>query len=133
MTELNKLHQEVLALMAECPCITYAEALEVAKGLPTEEEILQFVDTSPGTSASARRLQRYWQDVPTEKGKVAGIAWHVGSHKTSPFYRCVARVTKFMTPEQAKGYCAKRFHAVRGKWPGEGEHHDSGGGGGKKK
>ena len=63
---------------------------------------------------SAQTLRDYWSNVPTKHGKVGGILWGIGGD----FYECVARVSKFMNPEQAKGYCALRHHQATGAWPG---------------
>jgi HK97 family phage prohead protease len=39
--------------------------------------------------------------------------------------RCVrlAEAEAHMTPERAKGFCAERYHAATGTWPGQHEHH----------
>jgi hypothetical protein len=52
----------------------------------------------------------------------AKIAWGT----PGSFMRCVrlAEDEAHMTPERAKGFCAERYHAATGKWPGE--HHHKG-------
>ncbi len=62
----------------------------------------------------ARQGQLYWGDKGTSRGKVAGIGWAL---KSGSFRRCVARVEPHLGAG-AKGYCAKRFHAALGVWPG---------------
>ena len=55
-------------------------------------------------------LRDYWRG--GGKGK---ISWGAGGDFTS----CVAAVGKYMTSEQAKGYCAIRHREVTGMWPGD--------------
>ena len=55
-------------------------------------------------------LRDYWR--AGGKGK---ISWGAGGDFTS----CVAAVGKYMTQEQAKGYCAIRHREVTGMWPGD--------------
>lgn len=55
-------------------------------------------------------LRDYWR--AGGKGKVS---WGAGGDFTS----CVAAVGKYMTSEQAKGYCAIRHREVVGFWPGD--------------
>lgn len=54
-------------------------------------------------------LRDYWRG--GGKGK---ISWGAGGDFTA----CVAAVSKYMTDEQAKGYCAIRHREVTGMWPG---------------
>ena len=55
-------------------------------------------------------LRDYWRG--GGKGKVS---WGAGGDFTA----CVAAVGKYMTSEQAKGYCAIRHREVTGMWPGD--------------
>lgn len=55
-------------------------------------------------------LRDYWRG--GGKGK---ISWGGGGDFTA----CVAAVGKYMTSEQAKGYCAIRHREVTGMWPGD--------------
>jgi hypothetical protein len=55
-------------------------------------------------------LRDYWRG--GGKGK---ISWGAGGDFTA----CVAAVGKYMTSEQAKGYCAIRHREVTGIWPGD--------------
>lgn len=55
-------------------------------------------------------LRDYWRG--GGKGK---ISWGAGGDFTA----CVAAVSKYMTSEQAKGYCAIRHREVNGFWPGD--------------
>jgi hypothetical protein len=55
-------------------------------------------------------LRDYWRG--GGKGK---ISWGAGGDFTA----CVAAVGKYMTDEQAKGYCAIRHREVTGMWPGD--------------
>ena len=55
-------------------------------------------------------LRDYWRS--GGKGK---ISWGAGGDFTA----CVAAVSKYMTSEQAKGYCAIRHREVTGMWPGD--------------
>jgi phage head maturation protease len=49
----------------------------------------------------------------------------IGWGTPGSFMRCVrlAEEEAHMTPERAKGFCAERYHAATGKWPGQHEHH----------
>ncbi len=49
----------------------------------------------------------------------------IGWSTPGSFMRCVrlAEDEAHMTPERAKGFCAERYHAATGKWPGEHHHH----------
>jgi HK97 family phage prohead protease len=53
-------------------------------------------------------------------------AARIGWGTPGSFMRCVrlAEEEAHMTPERAKGFCAERYHAATGKWPGE--HHHAG-------
>jgi HK97 family phage prohead protease len=64
------------------------------------------------------QLAEWW-----ERG--AGAA-RIGWGTPGSFMRCVrlAEEEAHMTPERAKGFCADRYHAATGKWPGE--HHHAG-------
>jgi hypothetical protein len=55
-------------------------------------------------------LRDYWR-----AGGKGRISWGAGGDFTS----CVAAVGKYMTSEQAKGYCAIRHREVTGMWPGD--------------
>lgn len=55
-------------------------------------------------------LRDYWRG--GGKGK---ISWGAGGDFTS----CVTAVSKYMSSEQAKGYCAIRHREVNGFWPGD--------------
>jgi hypothetical protein len=55
-------------------------------------------------------LRDYWRG--GGKGK---ISWGAGGDFTA----CVAAVGKYMSSEQAKGYCAIRHREVTGMWPGD--------------
>jgi hypothetical protein len=55
-------------------------------------------------------LRDYWRG--GGKGK---ISWGAGGDFTA----CAAAVGKYMTSEQAKGYCAIRHREVTGMWPGD--------------
>lgn len=69
----------------------------------------------PGGIATQGKL--YWDNKGTSRGKRSGLPW--GHHgKGGDFYQCVARLSKHMTPQQAKGYCAERHHDATGQWPG---------------
>lgn len=68
------------------------------------------VDDSPSKAKDTDRLKAYW-----EKGEgAAKISWGV----PGDFNRCVTEVSKYMAPEEARGYCANRHHAATGYWPG---------------
>jgi hypothetical protein len=58
----------------------------------------------------AENFRRYWTEGP-------GAAL-IGYGTSGQFERCVAQLSKHMTPEQAKGYCAERIHEMTGEWPG---------------
>lgn len=62
----------------------------------------------------ADTLRDYWAGHPTKHGKVSGITWGF----PGDFDQCVARVSKFMLPDRAKGFCALRHHQATGAWPG---------------
>jgi hypothetical protein len=55
-------------------------------------------------------LRDYWR-----KGGKGKIPWGAGGDFTA----CVAAVGKYMSSEQAKGYCAIRHREVTGMWPGD--------------
>lgn len=59
-------------------------------------------------------LKRYWSTGPGGR--------EIGWGTPGAFTRCVLRLGKYMTPENAKGYCAERAHDATGEWPGQ--HHD---------
>lgn len=57
-----------------------------------------------GRGGNANTLRRYWNNRGTKHGKRSGVAW--GTHgKGGDFYQCVGRVSKFMSPKHARGYC----------------------------
>jgi len=60
--------------------------------------------------AGAEALRDYWRE--GGKGKVS---WGAGGDFTA----CVAAVSKYMNPDQAKGYCAIRHREATGMWPGD--------------
>lgn len=65
----------------------------------------------------AQQGKLYWDNRGTRRGKRSGLPW--GQHgKGGDFYQCVARLSKHMTSQQAKGYCAERHHDATGSWPG---------------
>ena len=64
----------------------------------------------PGDDYKARDLRRYWTKGP-------GLAKWATSPK--PYTTLVALLSKYMTPNQAKGLAANYFKAVFGLWPGE--------------
>ena len=66
------------------------------------------VDTV-GDDYQARHLRRYWTKGP-------GLAKWATSPK--PYTTLVALLSKYMTPNQAKGLAANYFKAVFGIWPG---------------
>lgn len=43
----------------------------------------------------------------------------IGWGTPGDFNRCVSRLNKYMTSEQAKGFCAERHHDALGIWPAE--------------
>jgi hypothetical protein len=59
---------------------------------------------------NAEAFRRYWTHG-------AGAAL-IGYGTTGQFERCVVQLSKHMTTEQAKGYCAERIHEMTGEWPG---------------
>ena len=66
------------------------------------------VDT-PGDDYKARHLKRYWTKGP-------GLAkWR---SSPTPYRTLVALLSRFMTPNRAKGLAANYFHTVHGYWPG---------------
>lgn len=71
-------------------------------GLDPYSEILKRGNPEP--------LRDYWR--AGGKGK---ISWGAGGDFTA----CVAAVSKYMTSEEAKGYCAIRHREVTGMWPGD--------------
>lgn len=58
---------------------------------------------------NAEKLRNYWRT-------------HVAWGKPGDFMECVNGVKKYMTTEQAKGFCAERHHEVTGEWPGKQAH-----------
>ena len=60
---------------------------------------------------NAQALRRYWTS--GEGGRL--VRWGT----PGDFDRCVRRVRKYMTTDQAEGFCAERHHDATGKWPGE--------------
>lgn len=66
---------------------------------------------------NAQTLRDYWSNHPTKHGKVSGIPY--GHHgKGGDFYQCVARVSKYMTVKQAKGFCNLRHRDATGSYAG---------------
>ena len=65
---------------------------------------------TPADDFQARHLKRYWTKGP-------GLAKWATSPK--PYTTLVALLSKYMTPNQAKGLAANYFKAVFGIWPGE--------------
>ena len=64
----------------------------------------------PGDDYKARHLKRYWTRGP-------GLAkWATSPH---PYTTLVTLLSKYMTPNHAKGLAANYFKAVFGLWPGE--------------
>lgn len=63
----------------------------------------------PGDDYKARDLRKYWTKGP-------GLAKWATSPK--PYTTLVALLSKYMTPNQAKGLAANYFKAVFGIWPG---------------
>lgn len=72
------------------------------------------VDTAP---VATEKLREYW----AHGEGAAKIRWG----EPGDFDRCVTHLSKHMTPEQAKGYCAERHHDALGVWPGQ-EHDKDG-------
>ena len=70
-------------------------------GLDPEQELILKGNPEP--------LRDYWRS--GGKGK---ISWGAGGDFTA----CVAAVGKYMSSEEAKGYCAIRHREVTGMWPG---------------
>jgi len=67
-------------------------------------------ENSIDKAGNPESLRDYWRG--GGKGKVS---WGAGGDFTS----CVAAVGKYMSSEQAKGYCAIRHREVTGMWPGD--------------
>jgi hypothetical protein len=62
-----------------------------------------------GGNANANTLRRYWA-----RGKgAAKIRWGTAGD----FNRCVRRLSKYMTPMRAKGYCNLRHKQAIGIYP----------------
>lgn len=57
-------------------------------------------------------LIRYW----TKEEGAAKIRWGVGGD----FMRCVRHLSKYVPPNQVKGFCARLHKRATGKWPGPG-------------
>lgn len=83
-------------------------------------------EVTPKDAQNTDRLKAYWTH--GEGGDL--INW--GS--PGDFDRCVVALSKYMNPEEAKGYCAERHHDALGIWPathakelrdaeGRGKHH----------
>jgi len=79
----------------------------IAAALEAGEDPDEFVGKARG---NAEVLRDYWRKDP--KGKVG---WGGGGDWT----RCVAAVGKYMSSEEAKGYCALRHKEVNGFYPGD--------------
>lgn len=60
---------------------------------------------------NAQQLREYWTTGP------GGVA--IGWGTPGDFGRCTTRLSRHMTPEQAKGFCAERHHDALGIWPAE--------------
>lgn len=60
---------------------------------------------------NAEQLREYWTTGP------GGVA--IGWGTPGAWTRCVARLSKYMTRDQAEGFCAERNHDATGRWPGE--------------
>lgn len=81
-----------------------------------EDDLAEFgafaadMDDDDMEKAGAEGLRDYWRE--GGKGK---ISWGSGGDFTA----CVAAVSKYMNPEQAKGYCAIRHREATGMWPGD--------------
>ena len=78
-----------------------------------KEEAIAIVKRERGTLP--HQLESWWE---TGKG-AAQIKWGT----KGSFDRCVRLAVEKaqMTPESAKGFCAKRHHGATGKWPNEGK------------
>lgn len=77
------------------------------EGAGDDERERQIEAARSGTEA----LRRYW----THGEGGIKIGWGT----PGDFMRCVRRLDKYMTNEQAKGFCAERHHDALGIWPGE--------------
>lgn len=63
-------------------------------------------EATPKDIEATERLKRYWTEGP---GAVK-IAWGT----PDDWYRCVAEVGKYMSPETAKGYCENLHQRATG-------------------
>lgn len=67
-------------------------------------------DINPADDYQARKLEHYWT-------RGAGLAkWANTAH---PWTTLVAHLSKYMSPQHAKGLASNYFHKVFGIWPGE--------------
>lgn len=67
-------------------------------------------EASPKDVKNTERLKAYW-----EHGEgAAKIQWGT----PGDFDRCVTELSKYMPPQQVKGYCANRHKGATGGWPG---------------
>lgn len=88
----------------------YSGDVEVSEAmLDAVEEKLAGQEATPTDAASARRLKNYW--VRGKGGQI--IKWGT----SGDFGRCVGLVSKYMTTEQAKGYCNLRHKDALGYYP----------------
>lgn len=67
-------------------------------------------DLNPG-DGNAEQLKRYWVAGPG----AAKVAWGT----PGDFTRCTVLLGRYMSAEEAKGYCANLHHAATGMWPGD--------------
>ena len=64
------------------------------------------METSPEGVRGAESLRQYW----THGRGAAKVAWGT----PGDFDRCVAEISKYMSPERAKGYCELRHQEATG-------------------
>lgn len=74
-------------------------------------------DSKPG-DGPAEKLRRYW----TTGAGAAKIAWNTDGDWT----RCVANLSKYMSKDEAEGYCQKLHKRATGMYTGDKANRDMG-------
>ncbi len=87
------------------------DAEEVTNGAP--DSLAAATSRSGGLQrGNLAVLIRYW----TKEEGAAKVGWGRGGD----FMRCVRHLSKYVPPNQVKGFCARLHKRATGKWPGPG-------------
>lgn len=101
-TDTDVDEDELLSTMDPDDLSEFGSYAYLADGYAVEEDDM-------AKAGNPEALRDYWRG-----GGDGKISWGGGGDFTA----CVAAVGKYMTDEQAKGYCAIRHREVTGMWPG---------------